>query len=252
MFGFKGLNKSLITSGLVLYMDASNRQSFEPGTTNVYDLAKVAQRADNQAIFNGTLVNGVGWSSDYGGIFTFDGIDDYIQINQINLDFPYKTLAAVREQTCSVWIRQRGGVTAYFCMGDSRNDVHRTCYLYGDNVSGTGVRYLIGNDATSNSIFVSGASMPGLNVWFNLTCTYDLQTMKMYINGDFLTNTSTSIIPYVGDSSNYNLYARIGERTRNSTVKFEGDIASWALYNRALTANEVQQNFEALRGRFGI
>jgi hypothetical protein len=76
--------------------------------------------------------------------------------------------------------------------------------------------------------------------------------MKMYINGDFLTNTSTSIIPYVGDSSNYNLYARIGERTRNSTVKFEGDIASWALYNRALTANEVQQNFEALRGRFGI
>ena len=39
---------------------------------------------------------------------------------------------------------------------------------------------------------------------------------------------------------------------KNSTVKFEGDMASWAVYYRALTANEVQQNFEALRGRFGI
>ena len=90
--------------------------------------------------------------------------------------------------------------------------------------------------------------MPGLNTWFNIVGTYDLQTMRLYINGSEVQTTSTTIIPFQSTS----LIARFGESTKNSTVKFEGDMASWAVYDRALTANEVQQNFKALRGRFGI
>jgi hypothetical protein len=241
MFGFKGLNKSLISNGLVLYIDAANRQSFEPGTTNAYDLIKIARRSDNQNIFNAILYNGVGWSSDYGGIFTFDGIDDFMQINSISND----TILSLKKQTASVWVRQRGGTTSFITIGSTGGDNNRNCYLYGNNT--TFLRYLIGNGST-NRLCTINSGMPGLNTWFNIVGTYDLQTMRLYINGSEVQTTSTTIIPLQSTS----LYSRLGESTKNSSVKFEGDMASWAVYDRALTANEVQQNFEALRDRFGI
>ena len=84
MFGFRGTDKSIVSNGLVLYMDAANPQSYISSSITVYDLAKVGRRSTDKSFFNGILYNGVGWSSDYGGIFTFDGIDDFIQINQIS------------------------------------------------------------------------------------------------------------------------------------------------------------------------
>ena len=241
MFGFKGLNKSLISNGLVLYIDAANRQSFEPGAGNAYDLVKIARRSSDQNIFNAVLYNGVGWSSDYGGIFTFDGIDDFMQLNSISND----TLLSIKKQTASVWVRQRGGVTSFITIGTTGNDLNRNCYLYGNNTSF--LRYLVANGSTFNQCNIN-SGMPGLNTWFNIVGTYDLQTMRLYINGSEVQTTSTTIIPFQSTS----LIARFGESTKNSTVKFEGDMASWAVYDRALTANEVQQNFKALRGRFGI
>ena len=241
MFGFKGLNKSLISNGLVLYIDAANRQSFEPGTIYAYDLIKIARRSNDQNIFQAQLVNGVEWSSDYGGIFTFDGIDDYMQINSISND----TLLSLKKQTASVWVRQRGGTTSFIAIGTTGNDNNRNCYLYGNNT--TFLRYLVANGSTFSQCQIT-SGFPGLGNWFNIVGTYDLQTMRLYINGSEVQTTSTTIIPL----QSTNLYSRFGERTQNSTSKFEGDMASWAVYNRVLTANEVQQNFEALRGRFGI
>jgi len=240
MFGFKGTDKSIVSNGLVLYMDAANPQSYISSSITVYDLAKVGRRSTDKEIFNGTIDNGVGFSTENKGYWTFDGVDDQINIQQVSNN----TILSLNQQTISIWLNQIGG-RMYIVAGNTGNDRNRKFYLYGNQT--TFLRYLIGNGSTTAQCQIT-SGFPGLGNWFNMTCSYDLKTMRLYINGSEVQTTSTTIIPYKASNN----FIRVGERTQPSTDDFEGDIALWMVYNRALTANEVQHNFETLRGRFGI
>ncbi|MEX0594961.1 MAG: LamG domain-containing protein, partial [Candidatus Paceibacterota bacterium] len=81
--------------------------------------------------------------------------------------------------------------------------------------------------------------------------TYDGSFQKIYINGVLITqspNTRTLIYPTTGDR-NY----QIGRWGFGGYERyFQGNIAQVSIYNRALTAQEIQQNFNATRGRFGL
>ena len=240
MFGFRGTDKSVISSGLVLYMDAANPQSYISGSTTVYDLAKVGKNTTNE-FFNGVLQNGVDYSSNNQGYFIFDGVDANIPLTGVGNN----TILTLNEQTINIWVRQRGGSNPIYIMGgNTGNDRNRNFMVYGNQTSF--MAYLIGNGSTFSSIWKT-SGFPGFGVWFNIACTYDLKIMKMYINGSLVQSNTTTIIPYKASNNTI----RVAERTNNGN-NLDGDVSNWSIYNRALTSEEVQHNFEALRGRFGI
>ena len=68
---------NIVTNGLVLALDAANPKSYPGSGTTIYDLSGNGN--------HGTLNNGVGFSTNYKGILTFDGVDDYVNCNTPNL-----------------------------------------------------------------------------------------------------------------------------------------------------------------------
>ena len=90
---------------------------------------------------------------------------------------------------------------------------------------------------------------PATNTWYNVVGTYDGFTIVQYVNGG--TNTSSS---YAGTPSTSGAGLRIGRRwdTGAGVDHINGQIPIVQIYNRALSANEVLQNYNAQKSRFGL
>ena len=85
-----------------------------------------------------------------------------------------------------------------------------------------------------------------LNQWWCGAVTFNTSTgWVLYLNGEQVDTDADTTAPS-GDGT-----IRIGAHGAASNL-FDGDIPVVQIYNRALTASEVKQNFNALRGRFGI
>jgi hypothetical protein len=88
------------------------------------------------------------------------------------------------------------------------------------------------------------------DTWYHAVGTWNGSTARLYINGSLssslnilLSGNFEPAVWFVG--STQALSGSVGNR-------FQGDVANLKIYNGALTDSEVQQNFNALRGRFGI
>jgi hypothetical protein len=188
---------------------------------------------------NGTLTNtpyhfiGVDGTNGY---MSFDGSNDFVLLSS-NTTFGNNT-------TWEAWIYSTGNVSTY--------NMFMGRYLpYFGFYAGNGLLFsnLIGGNQVT--IYASGLS---LNTWYHTTFTtsYDgtNTTMRIYVNG-----VETSSAVYGGAQGNYSNPFMIGDgnNSSNSTwYPFVGRISNVKIYNRTLTVNEIQQNFQALRGRFGI
>jgi hypothetical protein len=95
---------------------------------------------------------------------------------------------------------------------------------------------------TSNNMTGSGYS--GVNQWGHVVCTYDQSNKKIYFNGSLKSTVAeASVTVDFGTSPSI--------VDVNSQI-FKGNISNFRIYSKALTASEISQNFNALRGRFGI
>lgn len=223
-----GLNHSpsIVTSNLVLCLDAGNIKSY-PGSGTVWtNLSRVGN--------NGTLVNGVGYSSTNRGSLVFDGSNDHVVISA-NSAFNFGT----GDVTISAWIYWDG----------TYMDTGREIYATGG--SGSLDQFGIFNGfglvfgGVANNI---AANYPPVNSW-SFVCASKIGTnIKIYVNG--VETASGNQSSSIGSSS---VPAYIGIRGADNYHPFKGNIAAFCLYNgKGLTAQEVLQNFNALRGRFGI
>ena len=209
-----------------MHLDAANTKSYS-GTGNVWnDLSGGGN--------NGTLVNDVGYSSNNKGSMVFDGINDYVlSTNNANLQ--------ITTGTISTWFNAnsnntgfRGIITKQFAWGLFLFDNVLIAYDWGTGTYGT--------DRTTNINL-------GNNTWNNVAMSFSEtigspnNNANIYLNGVLIT---TATIKHL----NHDIALQIGEA--NSNQNFSGSIASSSVYNRALTALEIKQNFEALRGRYGI
>jgi hypothetical protein len=98
-----------------------------------------------------------------------------------------------------------------------------------------------------NSGWVKTSGIPSvLNQWWNLTLTFSNGELKFYNSGNLYSTTSTVLIPTSSGAG-----FRIGRRWDTADY-FVGRIPNIKVYNRALSQAEITQNFNALRGRFGI
>jgi hypothetical protein len=195
-------------------------------------------------IENGRLINGVGTTTDNGGCFVFDGTNDYIDvITEFDYDNIGK-LEAVSGNTWStfVWFRPitTGSNAESFVIGKGGGAGASTTFVVwvNENSEQLFARLKGGTTLTISSV--------NNNQWYNVGVTWDGTTAKAYLNGSFVNNIS------VGGASYQVELFNLGTTGSGGGGKFTGNIAASTVYNRALTAEEIQQNFNALRGRFSI
>jgi hypothetical protein len=220
----------IVTDGLVLCLDVANQRSY-PGTgVNWYDLCVNGN--------NGTLVNGVGYSDSNGGSLVFDGADDYVAISNLGLSshtiegwFNSSDVlqgGAVAATICNIFGNYDGGVSKYTFIGLIPN-----------------LAFRIDDGATS---FASVAQISySANTWYHVALTYNASDgdTRAYVNGNQIGSRS-STTNIVFNSIPFNM-----SKSQTGTY-FDGLIAVGKAYNRALTAQEVMQNYNALKGRFGL
>jgi len=205
----------IVTNGLVLYLDAANTKSYVSGSTSWTDIANLT---------NGTLTNRPTFNSANGGSIVFDGVDDYA----VWSSNPLSSLTSAK--TYDLWIKFNQSNLNAFTLSCGTIMVYiesgNTWYV---NQSGATNSYL-GWTYNSN--------------WNNFIYSFDGTNHLCYING-----TSRTINFGSGLSSQTNLY--IGNRI-NLDSPMKGNIASTKVYNRGLSAQEMLQNYNSTKTRFGI
>lgn len=225
----------IVTSGLVLHLDAANPKSY-PGTgTTWYDRAGNF----NGGVFNnGTLVNGPSFSSANMGSIGFDGVNDYVSIlNNTTVSF-----------TIGCWINTTAtsytGSNAYEGNGIVWSDVGGIANDFVLSILNNKASWFTGDSGTT----INSTTTINTGSWFYITVVKNgtNSIKELFING-ILESTGTSGTSTLTANPNIN----IGGNTLDSKY-FNGKIAQVKIYNRALLATEVLQNFNAIKSRYGL
>jgi hypothetical protein len=220
-------NSNIVTSGLVLCLDAGSPRSY-PGTgTSWRDVGGTYSPS--------TLVNSPTYTSTSPGFFTFDGVDDYGTLQNTTLG--NGNLA----WTCSAWVRTTTTVNALGQGSVLSNASSGPVYsMLGVN-NGKIVYWTYQNSAWAQKL---GVATVNDNIWHMLTwVNYANTTMDMYVDGVLDSNVANST------SGNNNPIDRLGGSWNSS---FSGAISQILIYQSvSLSAAQILQNYNAARGRYG-
>jgi hypothetical protein len=215
----------IVTNGLIYALDAGNLVSYPKSGTTWYNLT---------GSVNGTLTNGPTFSPANGGILVFDGTDDYVNIsNGMN------ALVGTNQVTFSAWIR-RSSAPNYWA-GIISNKINAT-----DGISllvNPSSKIFFQYDSTSGVYAIDGGATLEINVWYNIVGIYDNVGLKTYLNG-VLNDSAADAGKSIASTGNMDII--IGAHQPLSSY-FPGEIANVKIYNRALTADEVLQNYNATK-----
>ena len=224
--GVRTISSCIVTDGLVLWLDAGITPSYSGSGTTWTDLS-----GNNN---NGTLTNGPTYSSSNGGSIFFDGWNDYV-------NFPYTLLSGTGNFSVSVWLKSSASTVG--------------CNVFGNYPAGNleifyGTRYIgmwLNNFSTYLGTAPWNTTLPEFTTNFTQIVALRKNTneTEFYINGVLAkTGLSNSTIGSVNDF-------RMATNTSGSET-FIGDISQVSVYNRALSAAEVLQNYNAQKARFGL
>jgi len=222
-------NPAIVSNGLVLCLDAANTKSYPGSGTTWTDLSGQGN--------TGTLVNmdGTNLNSANGGSLTFDGSNEYVSCgnpSSLNFGTGNFTLSFITYRTGTgfqggSYVGKGNGTSIGFDFRDY------AFFLYG-----------------TSGLIASSSFSATLDVWEHHTFVYDSSSsVKIYKNGALSSTLSISNVSSINTTDPF----RIGLSVAGGPTRyFIGRIPSVQVYNRALTASEVQQNFNATRGRYGI
>jgi hypothetical protein len=210
------------TNGLVLALDAGNRFSYVSGSTTWNDISN-----NNN---NGTLTNGPTFSSANGGSIVFDGADDRVQLSNA-------LITGTGDFTVSAWVKRSIINTNDFIMGN-----------YGIGNNGMELYYYSQNTiifyATNVYIF-SIVAVTDTN-WHFICATKNSGVGNIYFDG-VLNKTQAMNVNIPGNNP-----FTLGNGYDYTNEALNGNIAIAQVYNRALTDQEVLQNYNATKTRFGL
>ena len=226
-------SNTIITDGLMCYLDAGDKDSYGTSGTTWLDLSPRGN--------NGTLVNGVGYTSDAGGGLTFNGSNHYVTIPHSMFNFNTSTIIYVAKLDSSP---------------NSRNTIFSQYY------GGNGAQFEIDNTGGIRSGFRQNAAStpendPGGNgvkasttTYFHIAVTHntsDSSRTKHFLNGNIIgisTNASQTDI-------NGNDTINIG-RNSAAGLYFKGNVYLVMIYNKILNNAEILSNYYAIKSRFGL
>ena len=210
-------------NGLVLCLDAGNTKSYPGSGTTWTDVSGKG--------ITGTFGGSTSYSSANGGALVFNGGTDNVFASGI---------VSGNQYTWAAWVNSSSVSTEQNIL--SMNGP------YFMRITNSTVRF---NILTSGGwLFQQGTTTLSNNTWYYLTMVFDSANSlwKGYING-----VQEFSVTKTGTHAYSPFYVYIGYTPQvGENAPFNGKIAAIQYYNRALTATEVSQNFNALRGRYGI
>ena len=224
-----GSSGPIISSGLVLHLDAGIASSYPGSGTTWFDLS-----GNN----NGTLENGPTYSSANGGSLVFDGENDRVSA------FPTQ-ISGTGSKTISMWIKIN--TTSRTGLAGTRSLTERG---WGFTVNRNGTGSLAFYDTGAGGSELDVAAGLGTNIWYNVCVTYDnSRIVTLYVNG-LQVGISSTPFAALNASTFKGVIGNEDEYTNPFYHPFKGNIAQVAIYSRAISAAEVLENYNALRPRF--
>jgi len=246
----------IVTNGLVLYLDAGNQKSYSGSGTTWTDLSGNGN--------NGTLANGVGYNSGNLGSLSFDGTDDYVTNGSTNFSIANNLFSDNNGSwTVSAWFKfpvsptqardnnVNGGNCSYSIVGRS-----------GGIATGAAFTLFVGGTTTAFGSFANYCAVGirgtitavspntvNTNTWNNAVITWNGTNNFSYFNGSGPNAVTTGTAAAQTYDLNIGTTASLNAPPGNIHF-FEGSIGNVSIYNRALTPQEIQQNYNATKSRY--
>ena len=223
----------IVTDRLALCLDAGNSKSAGDGLPFWIDLSGNA--------FNGSLWSGYSFS---GGFLSFNGTSDYVSFST-EPDLNGKSFSAgcwYRTTDSNMRLIQNASTGSFGTKNGFQVSISGTSW------SNTGITSTNGSFIQVGTNVSADTALDGN--WHCVCLTFDTFTGKgeLYLDGTSLYSDTVSGL--IGANLN-GAGLELGRANSNQQY-LDGDIACAFMYTKALTSEEVQQNFNALRGRFGI
>ena len=232
------ITTNIIKKGLVFNMDAANRASTIPSTStlktfNTIDLSQ-----------SGSIVTDATWEAGSPSSFDFDGSDGYIQCQDLSV------LTSVTQFTLNWWILTKDRDADHFLFGNRASNGGMAFQTHS-----SGNYFYFRNSDGSNSWATFSISNFPEDEWFNFCIVFngsqssDATKVKIYVNGSAISLSFNGTIP-TSIPSGADPF-QIAQDYLSSTY-WNGNINSFNIYNRALSASEVLFNYNGLKSRFGL
>jgi len=225
-------NNIIVSDGLVLYLDAANPRCYSGTGLTANGLV---------GGIGGTLVNGVGFTSSNNGSFIFDGTNDYVDCGNF-LDNPTNFTVVAWQKTSAITNVQMivaklvnygsGAGWAMFVRGD---------------IPTQGLSILLQTDGSRWIIYYC-SKLINDNVWHHVAVVITNKVATdLFVDGISysISNGGGSPITTISNSIN----VRIARDEANEFI-FNGNISQVQLFDRALSAQEIKQNYNATKGRY--
>ena len=239
-----GLDHSplIVTDGLVFYLDAGNSRSYTGSGNTAYSLNNNINLAIN---------NGVGFTSTNKGMFVFDGTNDSLTSTDYNIPYSSNTLYSIE----------------VICKFNTNPNAYQTVFLYGNSNQNEGLIFSKSRSGFGNGYVYGGIVSGGVGVFSGTTYSGDeivslglahyvvtitkpasVYVVNMYINGQLNNTTTSAYSTYSFSTLNF-----FGISSGGSYSEYvNGNIAMIKVYNRALSATEIEQNYNATKKRYGL
>ena len=227
----------IVTNGLVLALDAANQKSYNTvtSTSTWYDLS-----GNNKS---GTLNGNITYYSTNSGFLSFGLVStttDYISFSST------PTISSAAGLTVEVWGKfntYAGGSNTYYIVG-AKNSIFRMMY--------TGSSFQWAMATSNNGWYSTGTTLVIPNVtignWNHGVFVYNGANILGYLNGQLNSITTNAISGTIPTVTSF-----IISNSDASNVSYAvGSVGAVKIYNRALSADEISQNFNAYRGRYGL
>ena len=232
-----GYNPRIVTDGLVLALDAGNTKSYVGSGTTWRDLSGRGN--------TGTLTNGPTFSSANGGSIVFDGTDDKVLVNA-GTNFAYGTGDfTVEAFIYATTLAQTGTYDGHTIFSQTTNGVNYLLF----NFNSTGTIGWTNTTSGGGTPLSSNSGVIKATRWHHVVTSRVSNILSIYVDGIVVAQSGNTF-----DFNNTTYNPAIGNYTHtDSEIPFAGRISTVRVYKgKGLTAAEVQRNFNALRGRFGI
>lgn len=222
---------SLVLSGLTLCLDAGNPKSYPGSGTTWTDLSGINS--------SGELVNSPTYNSSNLGYFQFV-TDDYARI-------PNNTALDTQTPTVEVWVKTNATTQSGFWF--EKGDVNTQYSLFQEGSVIQWRQYFSSGQGLTNLSTVTATYM-NTSSWYQVVGTYTSGARRLYINGVLVNSDSQS--GTINTNASGMSIGVFGGYNGARGYYYNGNLSICKIYNRALSADEISQNFNALRGRYGI
>jgi hypothetical protein len=228
----------IVRSGLILTLDAANRKSYTSGSSSWRDLSGFS--------YDATRYGTVPFSTDGGGCFDFSTVAGTFPSNAtLGFTFASNMVPTTGNFTFNMWVK------------NPPTNVSQ-CGLFSNAGGADGYRFGIGKDAiywligpTYAEGNVSFLSALNSTSWYNVTTVYArgeaTPQIRLYLNSVFQNSTN-----FPASQTAFTNYTPGLVRSPCCMPIYNGKLACFNIYNRTLTTDEITQNYNAVKTRFGL